>query len=203
MNEYDIRIEASRIVVGFGWDALMHQRSAGLLSGLVASKKHVDVDFDGAATLLDDMGNPLSTDPKECCVYYENLEMLDGAIRHGGDDQSGAKEGDDETLGIDFSGIPKEVCGIALTMDLFKDLNPHISVGRVQNVYVRLTDPSDGTEICKYTFIGENGSDQALIAGFLLRDEEGWFFRMDGSTLPNVGSTEEMIAAIRDLNWEN
>ena len=84
-------------------------------------------------------------------------------------------------------------------MDILKDPNRHISVGHVQNVYVRLTDPEDGSELCRYTFIGDGGSDKAFIAGYLLRSDDGWFFRMDGRTLPDVHTTEEMIAAVREL----
>ena len=53
MNEFDIRINVDRIIVGFGWDAFARQRSGGLLSGLLESRRRTDVDFDGAATLLD------------------------------------------------------------------------------------------------------------------------------------------------------
>ncbi|MBQ1489879.1 MAG: TerD family protein [Eubacterium sp.] len=199
MNEFDIRINVDRIIVGFGWDAFARQRSGGLLSGLLESRRRTDVDFDGAATLLDEMGQPIASDPSACCVYYDNLSMY-GALIHTGDDQSGAKEGDDETMEIDLSRIPQEVCGIALTMDLFKDRNPALSVGRVQNVYVRLTEQESGEEICKYSFLGDGGSELAFVAGFLLRTPEGWIFRMDGRTIPDVDSTEELIIALRDLS---
>ena len=202
LKEYDIKIETGSVMVGFGWDAFLHQRSGGLLSGLIALRKPRDVDFDGSAILLNEKGKPISSETMDCCVYYRNLKMFDGAMRHGGDDRSGAREGDDETLFIDLTRLPEDIHGIALSMDLLKDPNRHISIGRVQNVYVRLTDPEDGSEICRYSFMGEGGRDKAFVAGYLLRNGDSWYFRMDGSTLPDVHSTEEMIAAVSELDWE-
>lgn len=53
-------------------------------------------------------------------VGMDNLDPLNGAIVHSGDETKGAKEGDDEVIDVDFARIPLSYDAIFFTVSVFK-----------------------------------------------------------------------------------
>lgn len=54
-------------------------------------------------------------------VGLDNLDPLNGPIIHSGDETQGSKEGDDETIDVDFARIPISYDAIFFTVAVFKE----------------------------------------------------------------------------------
>ncbi len=80
-------------LVGLGWDTNRYDGGQ-------------DFDLDAAAFLLGANGKVLSD---EDFIFYNNLESKTGAVKHTGDNLTGAGDGDDEVILIDFPKVPAEV----------------------------------------------------------------------------------------------
>ena len=79
-----------QVMVGLGWDEA--PRSGGGLFGL---RQPQPIDCDASVILCGANGKIVSTDIKQCCVYFGNLRHYSGAIVHQGDNLTGAGDGDD------------------------------------------------------------------------------------------------------------
>ena len=66
--------------VGLGWDV---------------SQGGAVFDLDAVAFLLQDQGGQLRVRSDQDFIFYNNLASFDGAVRHSGDNRTGAGEGDD------------------------------------------------------------------------------------------------------------
>ena len=53
--------------------------------------------------------------------------------------------------------------------------------GMIKNAFIRLVDMDKGTEICKFNLSENYNNMTALIAGALVRGENGWDFVTDGA----------------------
>ena len=82
-----------KLMVGLGWD--INQFDTG-----------ADFDLDASAFLLGENGKA----PTEReFVFYGNLEHQSGAVKHMGDNRTGAGEGDDEQIFVDLSLVPSNI----------------------------------------------------------------------------------------------
>ena len=89
----------SKIMVGLGWDEV--KQTVGFFSGLFKAQ---DIDCDAFALLLKD-GKLKS---RQDIVFFNHLEHATGAVKHMGDNLTGAGEGDDEQIFIDLDRVPAE-----------------------------------------------------------------------------------------------
>ena len=79
-----------KIMVGLGWDVNAFDSGS-------------DFDLDAAAFLVG--ANGKCTSDKDF-VFYGNLEHSSGAVKHMGDNLTGAGDGDDEQIQFDLSLVP-------------------------------------------------------------------------------------------------
>ena len=77
------------VSVGLGWD--------------LRTTTGADFDLDASALVLDASGK-IITDRH--FVFFNNLRTPDGSVVHSGDNTTGAGEGDDERLEVDFGAMP-------------------------------------------------------------------------------------------------
>lgn len=89
----------SKIMVGLGWDVNRYDGGH-------------DFDLDASAFLLGANGK-VANDSN--FVFYSNPADPSGAVRYGGDNRTGAGEGDDETIFVDLATIPANVEKIDFT----------------------------------------------------------------------------------------
>ena len=108
--------------IGLGWD--INQYDGGQ-----------DFDLDACVFLLGANGKVLKD---EDFVFYNNLTARNGAVQHTGDNRTGAGDGDDEAIIIDFTKIPPEIEKIAVTVTIFDAEQKHQNFGQVKNPRARL-----------------------------------------------------------------
>lgn len=122
----------THLVVGVAWDP--SAGSSGGVLGMARRKKGVDLDL--VAVLVQ------GSDP----VRFAGLDSLDplgnGSVKHSGDEQTGAAEGDDETVRVTFADVPAAITSIVFIAAAFKRGS---SFDKANNVSFKVYDATGGS----------------------------------------------------------
>ncbi|ROO86663.1 tellurium resistance protein TerZ [Actinocorallia herbida] len=118
--------------VGVSWDP-----SAGASGGILGrARRKKGVDLDLIAVLLQ------GAEP----VRFAGLDSLDplgnGSVKHSGDEQTGAAEGDDETVHVTFADVPAAITSIVFIAAAFKRGS---SFDKANNVSFKIYDATGGS----------------------------------------------------------
>ncbi|MGY1619062.1 TerD family protein [Geodermatophilus sp. SYSU D00691] len=146
----------TQVRMGLGWDAVKRK-------GLFGGMKSQSIDLDASALLFDRSGNLVDQ------VWFRQLKSKDGAVRHTGDNLTGAGEGDDESIRVDLAGLPPSVSTIVFTVNSFTGQD----FSQIENAFCRLIDESNESEIARYELSG-SGRHNAQIMAKVARDGAGW-----------------------------
>lgn len=186
------RAGLSKVMVGLGWDEA--PQNTGLF-GMFKAKPQ-DIDCDAFAILLGYDGHLLhhATKLNDCTVFFNNLRWPNGSIQHMGDNLTGAGEGDDEQIFVDLNNVPADVGCIVFAVNIYEAFKRNQHFGMIRNAFIRVVDHDRQVELCKFN-LSENYMNQtALIAGDLMRTDDGWEFRTDG-TAARVESLVDIVSA--------
>jgi tellurium resistance protein TerD len=154
-----------KFVVGMGWDT--NETDSGQ-----------EFDLDASAFMLNAAGKVLS---EAHCIYYNNLKSPEGCVEHTGDNQTGAGDGDDESIKVDLSKLPAGCEKITFVVTIHAAETKGQNFGQVRNAFVRVYDPSTNEEILKYD-LGEDFSiETAVEFGELYRKDGAWKFKAIGT----------------------
>lgn len=158
--------ELTRVRMGLGWD---QAKKGGFFGGLSSGS----IDLDASALLFDANRQLVDT------VAFNKLRSKDGSVTHGGDNLTGAGDGDDETIDVDLSRVPANVTAIAFVITSYSGQ----AFDKITNVFCRLVDLSAGQkEIVKYQLGSEQGSNNAQVMAIVARSGSGWTFRAIGES---------------------
>ena len=118
-------------------------------------------------------------------VFYNNAAACDGAIKHEGDNRTGAGDGDDETVFIDLNGVPFDVLKIMFVLSVYDEDAKGYNLGLARQVYIRLVNKEDGDEILRYPVPESEleGQTGILLAG-LIREGPKWYFEVFSKAIP-------------------
>ena len=157
-------------LIGLGWDTNRYDGGA-------------DFDLDAAAFMLGANGKVRKDGD---FIFYGNLKSSDGSVRHTGDNLTGAGDGDDEVLIIDFTKVPADVQKIAITVTIYDAPARRQNFGQVSNAYVRvarMANPSDmtGTEVLKFELAEEFSIETALVVCEIYKNGNDWKFNAVGA----------------------
>jgi tellurium resistance protein TerD len=152
-------------LVGLGWDT--NQYDGGY-----------DFDLDAAAFLLGENGKVLNDND---FVFYNNLEGRKGAVKHTGDNLTGAGDGDDEVIVINFTKMPSEIHKVAITVTIHDALVRKQNFGQVSNAYVRVAKMSNendtnGEEVLRFDLVEEFSVETAIVVCEIYRNGNDWKF---------------------------
>ena len=154
-----------KIMVGLGWDVNAFDSGA-------------DFDLD-AATFMVGANGKCPTEQE--FIYYHNLSHPSEALKHMGDNLTGAGEGDDEQIQVDLAKIPVNVEKVAFTVTIYDSDVRRQNFGQVSNSFIRIVDMSTDTELIRYD-LGEDFSiETAVVVGELYRHNGEWKFNAIGS----------------------
>lgn len=156
-------------LVGLGWDVNMFDTGGSF-------------DLDASAFLLGK--NDKLIDEKDF-VFYNNLSDRSGAVVHKGDNRSGAGEGDDEVIIIDFTKIPDEIQKIAICVTIYDESN-RLTFGQVSNAFVRVAKlanefDSAGEDQIRFDLGEEFSIETALLVCEIYRYNGEWKFNAVGA----------------------
>ena len=151
-----------KVILGAGWD--------------VASGGQ-DFDLDIAAFLLNANGK-VQNIPDDV-IFFNNMQGQ--GIYLEGENRTGAGEGDDVRIRIDFESIPAHVQKIVFVVTIHEAQAKRQTFGMVENSYVRLLDEENNErEICRFN-LKENGSTvTSVIFSELYKQNGEWQFKAIG-----------------------
>ncbi|NCC20996.1 MAG: TerD family protein [Alphaproteobacteria bacterium] len=173
-----------QLVIGLGWD--------------VRSFENEKVDMDASCFVV---GRDGKTRVDSDFVFYNNLKGVEGAVRHTGDNRTGAGDGDDETIFVDLNGLPFEVDKVIFVVSIYHGNLQGQDFSQVRNVFLRIGNQESGEEICRYELDdlvgGEAKQTTAITVGSINREGPQWVFYAIGDThskgLGSVASTYGII----------
>lgn len=148
----------ARVTMGLGWDV---RRPSGLRALLGA--RAGDIDLDASCLLFDAQGRAVDS------VWFRQLRSRDGSVVHGGDNLTGAGDGDDETIAVDLGRVPATVSTLVFTVSSFRG----DTFDRIENAYCRLVDDQSGREVARYDLSG-TGPHSGQVMARLCREGGGW-----------------------------
>ena len=114
-------------LIGLGWDAKSGSGDA--------------FDLDASVIALSANGKIASDSD---VIYFNNKKHSSGAIVHSGDNLTGAGDGDDETIKLDFSKMPANIERLVVVVNIYNAEQRKQNFGQVNNAYVRLVDTTGG-----------------------------------------------------------
>ena len=153
------------ITVGLGWD--VNQYDSG-----------TDFDLDASAFMLGANGRVTSDAD---FIFYGNANHPSGSVKYGGDNRTGAGEGDDEQIFIDLSLVPANIEKIDFTVTIYEAAERRQNFGQVSNAFVRIVDNATGAELIRYDLEEDFSIETAVVVGQLYRHSGEWKFNAIGS----------------------
>lgn len=158
-----------RVMVGLGWDEV--ERPRGFFS-----PKPADIDCDASAFLCVD-GKLMSNND---VVYFGNLKHSSGAVKHMGDNLTGAGDGDDEQIFVDLDALPAHYNKIAFVVNIYQAAERKQDFGLIKNAFIRICDGENDRELCKYNLSENYSGMTAMIFGEIYRYNNAWKFSAIG-----------------------
>ncbi|MCB5280748.1 TerD family protein [Arthrobacter sp. AL08] len=175
----------TNVRLGLGWDSAVPAKR-----GFFGGTKTVEIDLDASALMFDAAGTHLDT------VFFNQLTSKDGAIRHTGDNLTGAGEGDDETLMVNLPGVSPAVAHIVFVITSYSQQ----TFNMVENAFCRVIDDSvaGSPEVARYA-LTESGPNTAMVMSKLSRNGSVWNFTAIGAPANGRTAGEVLGAAAAAL----
>ncbi|MEU9604315.1 TerD family protein [Streptomyces sp. NPDC048057] len=115
----------SQVKMGLGWEPAYRGK---------------DIDLDASVIAYGPQRNHLDS------CYFGKLAILNGAIKHSGDNLTGEGAGDDEVITVDLGRLPAEATGLVFTVNSFSGQK----FTEVAKAYCRLLDAATGEELVRF-----------------------------------------------------
>lgn len=176
-----------KIRVGLGWDEV----SQGFLSSLFGKKE--EIDCDASVLLCQSDGKMHGASINDCCLFYNNTKMFDGALVHSGDNLTGGSTGDDETILVDLQRIPSKITKMVFVVNIYDADVRKQHFGMVKNAYIRLIDMSNDTEICRFNLSDNYDKMTGLIVAEIYQRDGEWKFNAIGQPVKEASRISNLI----------
>lgn len=151
------------VTVGLGWD--------------VRTTTGTDFDLDASAILVGVDGKAVGDG---AFVYFNNKKSSDGSVELGGDNLTGAGDGDDEEIRVNLMVVPPDIEKVVFPVTIHKASERQQSFGQVRKAYIRILNQASGAEIARYDLSEDAANHDAMLFGELYRNGTEWKFRAIG-----------------------
>lgn len=157
----------SKIRIGLGWD--------------VRQGDGPEVDLDAVVVGCNAAGKAVSEDWR---IFFNHKNSPADAVVHGGDNLTGAGDGDDEVVTVDLSALPAEVESLEIYVTLYEAAaRGGLNFGLVSNAFVRIVDDASGTELCRFDLSEDAGATTSLHFAKVYRNGGTFAFKALGQGL--------------------
>ncbi|MES9522859.1 TerD family protein [Streptomyces capoamus] len=146
----------SQVRMGLGWEPTFGGR---------------DIDLDASVIAYGPQRNHIDS------CYFGKLSILNGAVKHSGDNLTGEGGGDDEVIVVDLGRLPQEVTGLVFTVNSFSGQK----FTEVAKAYCRLVDAATGEELVRFDLTGAEPQTGVLMAKLVRQFSGEWDMTALGS----------------------
>lgn len=123
-----------------------------------------DIDLDASVIAYGPQRNAVDS------CYFGKLTILNGAIRHSGDNLTGEGGGDDEVITVDLGRLPQEVTGLVFTVNSFSGQK----FTEVAKAYCRLVDAATGEELVRFDLTNAEPQTGVMMAKLVRQFSGEW-----------------------------
>ncbi|MFP3154374.1 TerD family protein [Lachnospiraceae bacterium ZAX-1] len=156
----------TRLEVGLGWD--------------VNPNSPIPYDLDASVFMLGGNNFVIGDD---WFVFYGQPTSPDNAIRHSGDNSSGAGQGDDEIIHIDLNLLNPSVARLAFIVTINEATERGHNFSGVNNAYIRVSDANTRTELVRFNLTENYANVTSMVVGELYKHNNEWKFNPVGDGL--------------------
>ncbi|MEU3507314.1 TerD family protein [Streptomyces longwoodensis] len=139
----------SQVRMGLGWEPAYRGK---------------DIDLDASVIAYGPQRNHIDS------CYFGKLTIVNGAIRHSGDNLTGEGGGDDETITVDLGRLPQDVTGLVFTVNSFSGQK----FTEVAKAYCRLLDATTGEELVRFDLTSAEPQTGVLMAKLIRQFSGEW-----------------------------
>ncbi|NEC69008.1 TerD family protein [Streptomyces sp. SID9727] len=139
----------SQVKMGLGWEPAFRGK---------------DIDLDASVIVYGPQRNHLDS------CYFGKLSVLNGAIKHSGDNLTGEGAGDDEVIVVDLGRIPAEATGLVFTVNSFTGQK----FTEVAKAYCRLVDAATDEELVRFDLTGAEPQTGVMMAKLIRQFSGEW-----------------------------
>ncbi|MFR0351769.1 TerD family protein [Streptomyces sediminimaris] len=123
-----------------------------------------DIDLDASVIAYGPQRNHIDS------CYFGKLSILNGAVKHSGDNLTGEGGGDDETIVVDLGRIPQEATGLVFTVNSFSGQK----FTEVAKAYCRLLDATTGEELVRFDLTNAEAQTGVMMAKLIRQFSGEW-----------------------------
>ena len=139
----------SQVRMGLGWEPAFRGKSIDLDASVIAygpQRDHID------------------------SCFFGKLTILNGAIKHSGDNLTGEGSGDDEVIVVDLGRLPQEVTTLVFTVNSFSGQK----FTEVAKAYCRLVDAATDEELVRFDLTRAEPLTGVMMAKLVRRPSGEW-----------------------------
>ncbi|MEU3793226.1 TerD family protein [Streptomyces fructofermentans] len=139
----------SQVKMGLGWEPAYRGK---------------DIDLDASVIAYGPQRNHIDS------CYFGKLSIVNGAIKHSGDNLTGEGGGDDEVIVVDLGRLPQEVSGLVFTVNSFSGQK----FTEVAKAYCRLIDAASGEELVRFDLTNAEAQTGVMMAKLIRQFSGEW-----------------------------
>ncbi|KAB1987395.1 TerD family protein [Streptomyces triticiradicis] len=139
----------SKVQMGLGWEPAFRGK---------------DIDLDASVIAYGPQRNHIDS------CYFGKLSIVNGAIKHSGDNLTGEGGGDDEVITVDLGRLPQEVTGLVFTVNSFSGQK----FTEVAKAYCRLIDAASGEELVRFDLTNAEAQTGVMMAKLIKQFSGEW-----------------------------
>ncbi|MFE5622469.1 TerD family protein [Streptomyces virginiae] len=139
----------SQVKMGLGWEPAFRGR---------------DIDLDASVIAYGPQRNHIDS------CYFGKLSILNGAVKHSGDNLTGEGAGDDEVIVVDLGRLPADTTGLVFTVNSFSGQK----FTEVAKAYCRLIDAASGEELVRFDLTGAEPQTGVMMAKLIRQFSGEW-----------------------------
>ncbi|WP_405878982.1 TerD family protein [Streptomyces sp. NBC_01384] len=139
----------SQVKMGLGWEPAFRGK---------------DIDLDASVIAYGPQRNHIDS------CYFGKLSIVNGAIKHSGDNLTGEGGGDDEVIVVDLGRLPQDVTGLVFTVNSFSGQK----FTEVAKAYCRLLDAATGEELVRFDLTNAEPQTGVMMAKMIKQFSGEW-----------------------------
>lgn len=113
-------------------------------------------------------------------VFYGNLHDPEEAVKHSGDNRTGAGDGDDETAFLDFDKINPNVESIIIAVTIYEARAKNQNFGCVDNAFIRMVDTDTNEEVLRFDLGEDFSTEKSVVFAEIYKASGEWKFKAVG-----------------------
>lgn len=139
----------AQVKMGLGWEPAFGGR---------------DIDLDASVIAYGPQRNHIDS------CYFGKLSILGGAVKHSGDNLTGAGAGDDEVIVVDLGRLPADATALVFTVNSFSGQK----FTEVAKAYCRLIDAASGEELVRFDLTSAEPQTGVMMAKLIKQFSGEW-----------------------------